>query len=519
MSFLQAGRHRRPARWAGAEWRQAAARRGSSSVTNPATSTSTRPAPDPGIAPQYGRSGLEPGPASACDRRARLCSSATSSPRKDRSARSGPGPPPTRPGPAARGRPPAAAPRMAAGPRYRCAGRPGAAAPSTMRRRPARPRPASAARRRRRPAADGADRLRRRAVHAQRRQRAEMLARGGDVAAGPVRRADGQNERALHGRRAADQLAPHLHQAARREAPPVAGQQPAQDAASRPGRSATRPLAEAGPPAPPPRRGASAGRAGRRPAGPARRAGRGGPARRWPGTGCWTCTRHKPGGARGQTVPCGARPVRCGCRGQGVLPYNAAWTSLQALHRKRSPRRNTNLPRFTEPFALDCGQSLPGIDVAYRTYGALNAARSNAVLVCHALTGDQYLAERHPITGKPGWWEAGGRAGPADRHGPVLRDLRQRARLAASAPPGRARSTPPPANRGARLPAGHHPRHGAGAEAAGGPFRHRPAVRRGGRLDGRHAGAGMGRDLSRPGVRRRADRHRAVPLGAEHRVP
>ena len=60
---------------------------------------------------------------------------------------------------------------------------------------------------------------------------------------------------------------------------------------------------------------------------------------------------------------------------------------------------------FPEPFALDCGQSLPGIDVAYRTYGTLNAARSNAVLVCHALTGDQYLAERHPITGKPGWWE------------------------------------------------------------------------------------------------------------------
>ena len=61
--------------------------------------------------------------------------------------------------------------------------------------------------------------------------------------------------------------------------------------------------------------------------------------------------------------------------------------------------------RFAEPFALDCGQSLPGIDVAYQTYGTLNAARSNAVLVCHALTGDQYLAERHPLTGKPGWWE------------------------------------------------------------------------------------------------------------------
>ncbi len=61
--------------------------------------------------------------------------------------------------------------------------------------------------------------------------------------------------------------------------------------------------------------------------------------------------------------------------------------------------------RFPEPFALDCGQSLPGIDVAYRSYGALNAERSNAILVCHALTGDQYLAERHPLTGKPGWWE------------------------------------------------------------------------------------------------------------------
>ncbi len=62
--------------------------------------------------------------------------------------------------------------------------------------------------------------------------------------------------------------------------------------------------------------------------------------------------------------------------------------------------------RFPEPFDLDCGQSLPGIDVAYQTYGTLNPDRSNAVLVCHALTGDQYLAGRHPVTGKPGWWGA-----------------------------------------------------------------------------------------------------------------
>ncbi len=60
---------------------------------------------------------------------------------------------------------------------------------------------------------------------------------------------------------------------------------------------------------------------------------------------------------------------------------------------------------FAEPFALENGGSLPGITVAYTTAGTLNADRSNAVLVCHALTGDQYAAETHPLTGKPGWWK------------------------------------------------------------------------------------------------------------------
>ncbi len=54
---------------------------------------------------------------------------------------------------------------------------------------------------------------------------------------------------------------------------------------------------------------------------------------------------------------------------------------------------------------LDCGVHLAPVNVAYRSYGRLNAARSNAVLVCHALTMDQYLAETHPLTGKPGGWE------------------------------------------------------------------------------------------------------------------
>ncbi len=60
---------------------------------------------------------------------------------------------------------------------------------------------------------------------------------------------------------------------------------------------------------------------------------------------------------------------------------------------------------FEEGMALDCGVQLGRMAVAYRTYGSLNVARSNAVLVCHALTGDQYVAEDHPLTGKPGWWE------------------------------------------------------------------------------------------------------------------
>ncbi|MDO8605562.1 MAG: homoserine O-acetyltransferase [Phaeospirillum sp.] len=56
------------------------------------------------------------------------------------------------------------------------------------------------------------------------------------------------------------------------------------------------------------------------------------------------------------------------------------------------------------PIRLDCGVELGPITVAYQTYGRLNADKSNAILICHALTGDHYVADPHPITGKPGWW-------------------------------------------------------------------------------------------------------------------
>jgi len=57
-----------------------------------------------------------------------------------------------------------------------------------------------------------------------------------------------------------------------------------------------------------------------------------------------------------------------------------------------------------QPLVLDSGKRLAPFTIAYMTYGTLNAARSNAVLVCHALSGDQFVASTHPLTGKPGWW-------------------------------------------------------------------------------------------------------------------
>ncbi len=53
---------------------------------------------------------------------------------------------------------------------------------------------------------------------------------------------------------------------------------------------------------------------------------------------------------------------------------------------------------------LDSGAKLEPLEVAYKTYGRLNETKSNAVLVCHALTGDQHAASVNPVTGRPGWW-------------------------------------------------------------------------------------------------------------------
>jgi homoserine O-acetyltransferase len=78
---------------------------------------------------------------------------------------------------------------------------------------------------------------------------------------------------------------------------------------------------------------------------------------------------------------------------------NAAWREADAPH---SPVLQLPIDR---PLAMDAGLSLASLRIAYQTYGTLNADKSNAILVCHALTGDQHVANVHPLTGKPGWWE------------------------------------------------------------------------------------------------------------------
>lgn len=71
--------------------------------------------------------------------------------------------------------------------------------------------------------------------------------------------------------------------------------------------------------------------------------------------------------------------------------------------------------RLMGPVQLDSGAQFAPLEFAYETYGTLNADKSNAILICHALTGDQYVASTHPRTGKPGWWtRLVGEGKPAD---------------------------------------------------------------------------------------------------------
>ena len=65
------------------------------------------------------------------------------------------------------------------------------------------------------------------------------------------------------------------------------------------------------------------------------------------------------------------------------------------------------IARFDEPLALACGRSLATYELIYETYGTLNSTASNAVLICHALSGHHHAAGYHKAEDrKPGWWDS-----------------------------------------------------------------------------------------------------------------
>ena len=73
----------------------------------------------------------------------------------------------------------------------------------------------------------------------------------------------------------------------------------------------------------------------------------------------------------------------------------------------------------TNPLRLDCGQTIKDFPIAYETYGELNKKKNNAILIFHALTGDQFVAGDNPITSKEGWWTTAvgsGRAIDTDKY-------------------------------------------------------------------------------------------------------
>ena len=172
-----------------------------------------------------------------------------------------------------------------------------------------------------------------------------------------------------------------------------------------------------------------------------------------------------------------------------------------------------------QPLPLDCGIDLSPFQIAYQTYGELNADKSNAILVCHALTGDQHVANVHPVTGKPGWWETMvGPGRPLDPDDYFIISANVIGGCMGSTGPA---STNPATGKlwGAGFSDDHHPGHGARAGHADRPPRHRHAVLRGRRLDGRHAGAAMDRGLSETGILDAGDRLLDAAFGAEHRIP
>ena len=183
--------------------------------------------------------------------------------------------------------------------------------------------------------------------------------------------------------------------------------------------------------------------------------------RRWPDPYTRPADRAS-GGPCGDGSAAGPRPMTEHGSGfrrahPSALPVTGAW-------RPGDPpgRRRFLSPPPDRPFALEGGGLLRGVTLAYETWGELSPAADNAVLVCHALTGDSHAAGGL----EPGHADARlvgrhRRPGPRHRHRPLVRGVRQRARrLPGHHRPGVAAPRRRPAL-GVALPGGDHPRHGA----------------------------------------------------------
>tara|TARA_B100000989_G_scaffold107329_1_gene78664 strand:+ start:185 stop:1342 length:1158 start_codon:yes stop_codon:yes gene_type:complete len=78
--------------------------------------------------------------------------------------------------------------------------------------------------------------------------------------------------------------------------------------------------------------------------------------------------------------------------------------SIKFTH-KTDSKLDCEIAHFSNAnFKLDSGDSINDLNIAFKTFGELNTKKDNAILVCHALTGDQYVSGTNPVTGREGWW-------------------------------------------------------------------------------------------------------------------
>ena len=74
------------------------------------------------------------------------------------------------------------------------------------------------------------------------------------------------------------------------------------------------------------------------------------------------------------------------------------------MNKKIKNSKTTAVLGTKKGLRLDSGKNIKNFHLAYQTYGKLNKAKNNAILICHALSGDQYAAGTNPVTNRPGWW-------------------------------------------------------------------------------------------------------------------